>query len=170
MTIGDKVIMSPGTQGDHATYAPDGPLFGVIVVENGGSPDLASVLWEDGTLTLLVDRDAVLKKIEFGEGEDADVPLTSNLGKFVQMSGFPEVGTAGSRPKSPAAAGVVHRAFVVFPDFSDPDPDLAFVVMSWYDGRIRACVPAPSALLDPAVSALREILTAQPGRRDVGKG
>lgn len=170
MSTGDTVIMSPGTQGPHATYAPDGPLFGVIVAESENGSTTANVLWENGKKTDDLERDIVLRKIQFSEGED-DPQLANFLGKFVQVAGFPEVLTPDSRPKSPAAAGVVHRAFVVFPDFSgESDPEFAFVVMSWYDGRIRVCVPAPSLLLDPPVSALRDILVAQPGRRLVGFG
>jgi hypothetical protein len=165
------VLLSAGTQGlTNTTFAPAGPLLGTIVLESGAAPVLADVVWENGEKSVGLDRDALLIKAENPDEEDE--LLVSSLGKFVQLTSYPENDDEDrGAPKSPAAAGLVHRAFLTFPDFSgESEPNGAFVVMSWQDGRVKAMVPSPSSAFDDETNTEQTLFGAQPGRRQVGKG
>lgn len=166
MAVGDRVTIFWGTQAV-TTFAPAGPLFGTIIVE-AGDPEIVTVLWDNGLVAANLVRDSVLLRIF--SAEDDDPRLFSTIGKFQQVTDYPAANVfATTRPKDPAAAGVVHRAFSFPESFDDEEPLSAGVEMSWYDGRVRAFIPAPSDRLSDGRNLLNACLLEQPGRRLVGK-
>lgn len=162
MAVGDQVLLrDPGT--GFPLSAPRGPRIGRIIDEELG---LVDVLWEDGEIAESVDRDALLYK--YAPAVQADTILFPMIGKFVQLV---QLSVASPGDKSPAAAGLVHRAGTL-ELFDDPGVTIAgVVVMSMQNGRVKILIPYASSLApDPVNEAFIGNLYVDNGRREVGRG
>lgn len=160
MAVGDFVIMTSGSLGP-STFAPTGPLMGRVLAEAGGPPATADVEWENHEQTLGIDQ-TNLRKVFFGGGSERYV-----IAKWLQLKNYPFSGAPPNvGEKSPAAAGIGHRAFGIGA-YDAVARESAFVVMSWFDGRVKAMVPVVSDAA-PAVAALSDCVLVQ-NRKNVAQ-
>lgn len=167
MANGDRVMVKSSVL---STYAVDGLRMGTIIAE---SLPLCDVAWDDGKVTTGIVRNAALWFVGEAELDPEHPEPGQHVGRFSQVAFYPSNDNDGADsdgPKSPAAAGVVHAAFFVSNEFSEDEQDFtARLYMSWFDGRVKALLPAaitgqPSTLDDSL------LVVDQPGRRLVGKG
>ena len=113
MTVGDWVMMATGRQVEGVANGL--PLLGVVTLQDPGPPAVATVLWENGELSSLLQSN-LLRVFDAGTVSPDNA---FNIGKWVQLVAYPEVelnpdgsiDQPGGSPKSPAAAGLVVRAW-----------------------------------------------------------
>lgn len=134
------------------------PLFGRVGAEGASDAD---VVWDNGVADTYLQ--AILERVIA-----PPVEITALIGKWVQINAFPEVelpDELGAPPKSPAASGVVLRAYSLTGYGGAPGTGQPFIVVACNDGRSIIVVPSP--LGDPAEPTEPPKVTVQDGRRQV---
>lgn len=132
MARGDVVVMRLG---DIATGAPRLRGFVTRVPDT----DESDVLWENGEFSSAVPDSVLLKCFD---PVDVDQSIRDIIGQYVQINNWPTAQGTGDAdhpgpPKSPAAAGVVRRAYAIdfLDDPSETGPIVAFVEIEVLDGK-----------------------------------
>lgn len=163
MSVGDWVIRQAET---FVGSTLGSPLLGRVIAEAAGPPATAHVVWQNGDESAAYLQSSLLRVFDPGA---VSIENAENVAKWVQLGFYPVrevdagvVEETGDPPKSPAAAGLVVRAYGVG-GYGAGAPSTEQFVMSTYDGRLFMNMELP------VTAGTEEVLTVtrEDGRRRV---